>query len=90
MSAMNNGVYLAVSASENRKKGDKGPSEYYPPNSAYRCTYAQKWRDTARIYLIALASADYNVVKAYLRHVGLNDVCAPCLNLLLSSIGEAV
>lgn len=71
MSAMNNGVYLAVSASENRKKGDKGPSEYYPPNSAYRCTYAQKWRDTARIYLIALASADYNVVKSVLEACGI-------------------
>lgn len=71
LSAMNNGVYLAVSASENRRKGDKGPSEYYPPNSAYRCTYAQKWRDTARIYSIALSSADYDVVRSVLEVCGI-------------------
>ena len=71
LTGMNNGVYLAVSASENRKKSDKGPSEYYPPNSAYRCTYAQKWRDVARIYSIALSNADYVVVKNVLETCGI-------------------
>ena len=32
ITAMNNGVYLVVSASENRKKGDSGPADYYPSN----------------------------------------------------------
>lgn len=71
LTGMKNGVYLAVSASENRKKSDKGPSEYYPPNSAYRCTYAQKWRDVARIYSIALSNADYIVVKNVLETCGI-------------------
>lgn len=60
--AMNNGVYLAVSASENRKKGDKGPASYYPPNPAYRCEYSIKWRDIARTYAITLSLADYNLI----------------------------
>jgi hypothetical protein len=34
---------LAVSLSENRKKGDKGPDKYLPPIKTYRCTYAQDW-----------------------------------------------
>lgn len=71
LAGMNNGVYLAVSASENRKKSDKGPSEYYPPNPAYRCTYAQKWRDVARTYSIALSNADYIVVENILETCGI-------------------
>ena len=61
-----NGVYVAVSASENRKKGDSGPAEYYPSNPDYRCEYATKWRDLARIYQISLNAADYAVVEEVL------------------------
>lgn len=32
LTAMNNGVYIAVSSTENRKKSDKGPADYYPSN----------------------------------------------------------
>ncbi|MBR2725198.1 hypothetical protein IKE97_00945 [Candidatus Saccharibacteria bacterium] len=63
LTAMNKGVYVAVSASENRKKSDSGPSVYYPPNKYYRCEYAQKWRDIAKDYQIALSRNDYNTVK---------------------------
>ena len=62
LSAMEKGVYVAVSASENRKKGDSGPSEYYPPNDSYRCEYAQKWRDIAKEYSISLSLNDYNTI----------------------------
>ena len=34
---------LAVSLSENRRKGDKGPDKYLPPHEAYLCTYVQDW-----------------------------------------------
>ena len=61
-----NGVYVAVSASENRKKGDSGPAEYYPPNPDYRCEYATKWRDLARIYQIPLNATDYAVIEEVL------------------------
>ena len=66
LSAMENGVYVAVSASENRKKSDSGPSEYYPPNESYRCEYAKKWRDIARDYGISLSLNDYNIVQSIL------------------------
>lgn len=34
---------LAVSASENRRKGEKGPDRYMPPNPSYRCEYVKAW-----------------------------------------------
>lgn len=34
---------LAVQASENRRKGDKGPDRYVPPNATYRCEYVRAW-----------------------------------------------
>ncbi len=71
LEAMNNGVYIVVSASENRKKGDKGPSEYYPPNNDYKCEYSRLWRDIARLYSIALSYADYVVVADTLEACGI-------------------
>ena len=62
LSAMDKGVYVAVSASENRKKGDSGPSKYYPPNESYKCEYAEKWRDIAKEYSISLSLNDYNTI----------------------------
>ena len=66
LSAMNSGVYLAVSASENRRKSDNGPSSYYPPNQSYRCTYSEQWRNTARTYNISLSPADYRLIASVL------------------------
>ena len=72
LEAMNQGVYVAVSASANRKKSDKGPSQYYPTNGAYRCEYARKWRDIARLYGISLSNADYNVIRNTLASCGIS------------------
>lgn len=73
LTAMNNGVYLAVSASENRKKGDKGPASYYPPSPEYRCEYSIKWRDIARTYIISLSQADYNFIANVLASCGVSQ-----------------
>lgn len=34
---------LAVSASENRRKGDQGPDTYVPPDRAFHCQYGEAW-----------------------------------------------
>ena len=34
---------IAVSASENRSKGEKGPDEYMPSNTDYHCDYVDDW-----------------------------------------------
>lgn len=49
---------LAVSASENRSKSDKGPSKYMPPNKSFQCQYAKTWISTASKYGLTLAKAD--------------------------------
>lgn len=72
LAAMNDGVYLAVSSSENRKKGDSGPADYYPSNPNYYCEYSRKWRDIARKYAISLSLRDYNKVKGVLAECGIN------------------
>ncbi len=33
----------SVNASENMKKGDKGPDRYMPPNTQYACPYIKNW-----------------------------------------------
>jgi hypothetical protein len=72
LAGMDNGVYLAVSSSENRKKGDSGPASYYPPNPEYRCEYSRLWRNTARTYTIGLSSSDYNLIASVLESCGGN------------------
>ncbi|WP_238845596.1 HNH endonuclease family protein [Nocardia terpenica] len=34
---------IAVTASSNRQKGDRDPSQWLPPSLTYRCTYAEMW-----------------------------------------------
>ena len=48
---------LAVSSTENRKKGAKGPSQYLP-NRIYECAYVKLWLDIAAKYELVLASED--------------------------------
>ena len=72
IAAMNNGVYLAVSASENRKKGDSGPADYYPSNPNFYCEYAKRWRDIARMYMISLSGRDYNKIQGVLAECNIN------------------
>lgn len=72
VAAMNNGVYLAVSASENRKKGDSGPADYYPSNPDFYCEYSKRWRDTARTYAISLSARDYDKIQGVLAECNIN------------------
>ncbi|MCB0394449.1 MAG: hypothetical protein KDD25_07810, partial [Bdellovibrionales bacterium] len=34
---------ISVSATENRKKGDKSPVDYMPPNKKIKCAYLVSW-----------------------------------------------
>lgn len=72
LSGLENEVYLPVSASENNRKSDKGPSRYYPPNPEFRCEYSRKWRDIARSYDIALSQADYQLIASVLASCQIN------------------
>lgn len=54
---------LAVDASANRTKSDKGPSEWMPSNKDYTCEYSTIWIDTALKYGISITNADKNTLK---------------------------
>lgn len=57
---------LAVSASENRKKGDKGPDRYMPPNAAYHCEYVKVWTQIKRDWELEMTEAEGQAVQVVL------------------------
>jgi hypothetical protein len=57
------GHLLAVSASANRSKGDKGPSEWKPTNKSDWCVYATDWTNVANSWSISITSADKTALK---------------------------
>ncbi len=59
---------LAVSASENRKKGDKGPDRYMPPNAAYQCEYVKLWTKIKRDWELEMTEAEGEKVQQILEN----------------------
>lgn len=57
---------VAVSASENRKKSDKGPGSYLPPNESFHCTYAVTWVDISKNYDLSISSKDKETITKIL------------------------
>lgn len=53
---------LAVIASENRKKGAKGPDEYMPPGTAFRCDYVKEWVKIKRDWGLSLTDLEQRAV----------------------------
>jgi Protein of unknown function (DUF1524) len=49
---------LAVTAGVNRAKGDQDPSQWKPPNVAYRCQYAQRWIAVKRYWKLTVTVAE--------------------------------
>lgn len=60
---------LAVKASENRKKGDKGPDRYMPPNAAFHCLYVQEWARIKNEWGLAVSTGEQKAI---------NDVLSTC------------
>lgn len=59
---------LAVSASENRSKSDKGPSGWMPSDKSYHCKFAAMWVGTVAEYGLSLPSADYRKLETTLKN----------------------
>lgn len=53
---------ILASASENSRKGDRGPSEYLPPDPGRRCWYAARWQAILVEYHIVLPPGDPDAV----------------------------
>jgi len=57
---------IAVSASANRSKSDKGPSEWKPENQAYWCQYATDWVNISTTWKLTVAQADKDTLREML------------------------
>ncbi|MBF6328121.1 HNH endonuclease [Nocardia transvalensis] len=59
---------IAVTASSNRQKGDQDPSQWLPPNLAYRCTYAQMWVAVKSAWHLTLQRTEKDALSTVLRN----------------------
>lgn len=57
---------IAVKASENRSKSDKGPSEWKPSNKGDYCNYAVDWITISKNFGLSTTQADANALKEML------------------------
>ena len=57
---------MAVKASENRKKGARGPDGYMPPLESYRCEYVQLWVKIKEDWELEMTEAEGEAVQEVL------------------------
>lgn len=57
---------LAVSASLNRQKGDKGPEAWKPPRAGYRAAYAARWIRVKSDYGLSVTPAEKSALQKML------------------------
>lgn len=57
---------IAVSASANRSKSDKGPSEWKPSRQEYWCSYATDWVNISATWQLSITSTDKNALTEML------------------------
>lgn len=57
---------IAVSASSNRSKGDRDPSEWKPTNTNVHCIYAREWIWVKYTYGLSLQSAEKTALQQML------------------------
>jgi 5-methylcytosine-specific restriction endonuclease McrA len=61
---------LAVSARENRKKGDKGPDRYLPPNQSDECHYVENFLRIKEVWGLDVTEDEENAAAAVLNGCG--------------------
>lgn len=59
---------LAVSASENRRKGAKGPDGYLPPATAFHCDYVRAWIRIKERWELTMTEDEGTTIDAVLRN----------------------
>lgn len=64
--SLDNSHLLAVSASANRSKSDKGPGDWKPSNKSYECAYASSWVNIASKWQLSVTEKDANSLKEML------------------------
>lgn len=56
----------AADGTANQSKSDKGPADWMPPNTTYRCTYAERFVSILTTYQLTIDPADYTALQAQL------------------------
>jgi hypothetical protein len=59
---INPGSLMAVSASANRSKGDRGPDEWLPTNLAYRCEFVRNWIKVKETWGLSLTAKEAKAI----------------------------
>jgi hypothetical protein len=54
---------IAVTASANRSKSDKGPETWRPDDGGYWCTYADTWMDIKVRWALSVTSAELSALR---------------------------
>ena len=57
---------LAVSLTENRKKGAKSPDQYLPPNKDFRCEYVLEWKNIKTKWNLTITAKENKIVNKIL------------------------
>lgn len=65
--SLNPGHLLAVSASANRSKSDKGPSKWQPENKKHTCAYATNWINISTTWGLSVTKDDYAALQKMLK-----------------------
>jgi hypothetical protein len=67
---------LAVSGSENSKKGDRGPDQYMPPEESFACEYLEDWLKVKMIWGLIMLPEEVQAVRKHIhaQHCRLSDL----------------
>lgn len=57
---------IAVTASANRSKSDKGPEEWRPANTAFWCSYARAWVRVKQTWDLSATTAEWSALELML------------------------
>ncbi|MEN9922722.1 MAG: hypothetical protein RIS09_236 [Actinomycetota bacterium] len=68
---------IAVSASTNRSKSDRDPTNWLPPSNAYRCEYLVSWIQVKYRWRLRVDESERNTIRAGLRNCGNPKVLLP-------------
>lgn len=58
---------LAVDASDNESKGDRGPDAWKPPLQSFWCTYAKMYTHVKFVFHLTVTSAEHDALASMLR-----------------------
>lgn len=58
---------LSVDASENMKKGDKGPDHYMPPNPNHHCSYLKNWLKVKFLWGLRMTFSEAQAISTLIK-----------------------